>query len=253
MKQNSSWFISVIAILFFLLAEYIGMTNGLRNVLESVLLPISGFGVSLVQVVRWPYQVLSNAHNAAARIQDLESRYAESLAALSRMKAVEEENQALRESIENTDRKLADVVVSAPIVSYGIPHINVGFQDGVEVGDPVFVSQVMIGRVSVVSPQQAEVRLLSNVLSGPVLVRTESGYDGVAVGDGRRVLLNEIPIDVDIVVGESVVTLGQEGIDRDLFIGKVKSIEKKPQNATQEIIVEQLVSFYEARIVEVHK
>ncbi len=247
------WWIPVTVSLLLLIGEYVGLTTSLRNIFESGMKPFFFVSQTTVKVVRLPYLLINNSYNTAARIQDLESRYSESLAALSRMDALEEENDALRQLIENKDRKFAQIVLAAPILSYGIPHISVGSGDGVEMGDPVLVSQTLVGRIQDVFPEQSEVRLLSHPLSLPILAKTQSGVDGLIVGDGRNVLLTEVSMEVELNVGDRVTTVGQQGLQRDIFIGKISKIKKDPELSTQYAIIEQVVSFFDARIVEVYQ
>jgi cell shape-determining protein MreC len=63
--------------------------------------------------------------------------------------------------------------------------------------------------------------------------------------------LTEIPVNVKLEVGERVVTQGQDGIAPNIFVGRIASLESKPEAAVQTAVIEQVVSFYEATIVEV--
>ena len=83
------------------------------------------------------------------------------------------------------------------------------------------------------------------------MVRTQSGVEAVVDGDGRNVLLTHIPRSVELNEGERVVTVGQEGVEKNILIGVVKKINHSPSDSTNTYIINQLVSFYSAVLVEV--
>jgi cell shape-determining protein MreC len=102
-----------------------------------------------------------------------------------------------------------------------------------------------------VAVNQSEIGLLSQESGPTILAKTESGVQGLIRGDGKRVLLTEIPVDVTLNVGERIVTQGQEGVAPNMFIGRISAVRNDPASAVQTALIEQLVSFYEASIVEV--
>ena len=68
---------------------------------------------------------------------------------------------------------------------------------------------------------------------------------------GKKILLTEIPKNAVLSVGERVLTVGQELIQPRLLIGQIKEIIDQPSAPTKQAIIEQLVNFYEASILEV--
>lgn len=253
LKRINVWIYYLVLIFFLMLIEFVDLDVFFRKEAEKVLAPAMSFGTNIGYIAKKPFQIFADAYQASVKIQDLEIRYSESLATIGQLKALEEENQALRQIIENTDRKISDSIVTAPIISYGDPYINSGEEEGVSTGDLVMLSQTLLGLVESVSPHQSQVLLLNKMLDKSVLVKTSSGAEGIMVGDGKRIIVKEISKNAPISVGDRVVTLGQEGIERDLFIGKINYIIDSPELATKEAYVEQLTSFYDTRILEVRK
>jgi rod shape-determining protein MreC len=252
-KLFSPWSAVVMMVIILVLFEITGMVVVIRSLGEQLVRPVLVISSQVVSVVSSPVWWIRDAHQSHQKIQDLEFRYTQSLAKLGELRSLQEENQALRQLVENTDRTLADSLIAAPITSYGAPLINVGSQRQVAVGDPVLIDQILVGRVRAVSPNQSEVTLLSQVNSGVILAQTETGVAGVAKGDGRRIILTEVPSDQALSVGELVVTSGQDGIAPDIVIGTVAQVRDEPSAPTQTAIITQLVSFYESRIVEVRR
>jgi cell shape-determining protein MreC len=188
-------------------------------------------------------------------VLDLELRYAESAAQLSEFDRVRKENAALRALLEYEQasgaakprqRKIASVL------SYAQPTISVGQDDGIQEGYLVFVHGVFIGKISKVSAHEAQVKLLAAFSDTDViLVQTEVGVTGLVSGDGRDVVMREIPIDAAIQVGQRIESSGQVGVLPQLYMGRIVSIRRNEGSPTQTAVIDPGVSFYNTSIVEV--
>ncbi len=247
-------YLSVLLVIFIAgVLQFVNLDQPLRQGGEKLLLPLQTQTARLARWLLEPYQLFQNAYQASNKIEDLELRYSEALAQLGEMNALKEENEALRALVENTDRKLTQNLISTPIIAYGQPSIGSGSQEGVMEGDLVLSAQTLVGRIGKISDHQALVILLSSEETQPILVKTEQNIEGIIIGDGKHIVLTEIPSDVELQLQERVVTAGQEGIQKDIFVGKISYIKKDPASSTQQAYIEQLVSFYDSRIVEVVK
>ncbi len=110
---------------------------------------------------------------------------------------------------------------------------------------------MLVGLIKETSNYQSTVNLLFQNSTTPILVETESGVEGLMIGNGKNILLTEIPKEANIEVGEKVMTLGQEQIKPQLFVGQIQQIIDRPSSPIKEAIISQETSFYEASIVEV--
>lgn len=250
-SRHYRWWLYIVIIALVGIADFVGATKTVRLVGEKLMNPLQHLSNSAISVMYQPFQSLQSLQTAQRRIQDLELRYAESSAQLGELDRLKAENQALRDMLGASDIKLAQRVVTMPIVSYGRTLIAGGQSDGIREGQMVLINQTLVGLVSQVSESQSGVRLLSQEGTQPVLAHTESGVQGLVIGDGKRVMLTEIPLEAEVQVGERVISDGQEGIARDIFIGRVASVKAEPADSTQTVVIEQLVSFYEAQVIEI--
>lgn len=244
-------FLAIFLVIGVGLFEFLGLLEPMKSLGQKLTIPFLETNSKIVTVLAQPYRNLKISRKAVRRVQDLEIKYAEVSAQLGELEALRAENKELRNLLENSDRKLQKTVLSAPIISLAQPSISVGMADGVNQGNIVIGSQTLLGTVSRVYENQSEVGLLSHLNSQPILAKTESGVQGLIIGDGKRVLLSEIPIDEEIKINDRVVTLGQKGVPRDIFIGRVRSIEREPHSSVQVAVIEQFVSFYEILVVEI--
>lgn len=249
-KNIIRWWIVVFIIIF--LSDLLGISQFVKlNFIGPLMKPFADKNTKLVLFLAKPFYDFRHMRKASQKVQDLEYRYAEASAQLSEIDTLRSENKALRELLENSDRKLGRIIIAAPVLSFAQPVISVGSEQKVKEGMIVLVANTMIGIVDKVDEQQSQITLLLQRSLQPILAETESNIQGLIKGDGRKVLLTELPIDADIEVNERIVTSGQKGIDKDIFIGRVKRIEFKPSDSSKTAVIEQYVSFYETAIVEV--
>jgi len=242
-------FILFVVVIFL---EFLGVAGFLRAGSEALVLPAERLGAFIVHTIEFPYTVVVRNIQGYQHVQDLELRYAESVAQLSELDSLKKENADLRALIHDTASSSAAMMI-APITSYGKPSIGIGKNKEISEGNMVFLQDTLIGIVGQVSPEQSEVLLFLRGTGIPILAKTEQGISGTVSGDGRRVILKELPVEVEVKPGERIVTVGQVGIPPGLSLGRVKTIEKKKDSPTQQAIIEQNVSFYQAQFVEVRK
>ncbi len=94
--------------------------------------------------------------------------------------------------------------------------------------------------------------LLSKLNDTYILAETETGVKGIVKGNGREILLTEVKNDQSLEVGQLVFTSSQLGIEKGLLIGRIARVMDENQAlAIKTAVVEQLVNFYEASLVEV--
>lgn len=254
-SQVNIWLGSAVVVLLLAVLEYAGMFGLVRGAAEVGLRPFLQSGARVVRTVRLPFEWARVAARKYTYVLDLELRYAESAAQLSELEKLRQENIALRALLEGGLASGSTNVQSrliASILSYAQPTISIGTADGIQDGGLVFVSGTLIGRVAQTSEHEAQVRLLPAFGEADVLLaQTEVGVSGLLLGDGREVLLKEIPIDAAVQVGQRVETSGQVGVLPHLYIGRVSSIRREEGAPTQMAVIDQGISFYRTSIVEV--
>jgi cell shape-determining protein MreC len=210
------------------------------------------------------YQVLLNLTQPVAKLrqfwqlrqklEDLEYRYRESSVQLTELESLREENKALKNLLENTDRSLEKNLIAKPISSFAKPVLAIDEDSGVQIGSVVLGEGSLLGLIESFSHQQARVLLLKDMFDKGIVAKTESGAKGIVKGDGKNILFVEISSEASLNLRERVVTVGQEGIAADIFIARVASLRETDQEkATQEAVLEQDVNFHELSLVEVQR
>jgi len=238
-------------VLMFSLFEYVGWFTPLRIVANKLLIPLFEVDNILIHKIKTPYDFILFSFNKFKYTKQLELKYTESLSQLSELDKFREENIQLKKLIENNDLKIEKKTIAAPIVSLAYPAVGVGSVSGVEVNNMVLLNGMLIGTIDKVGNYQSSVSLLSRPRKKKVLAKTESGIEGVVDGDGKNVLLTQIIRNTNLINGERVVSVGQEGIEKNTFIGTLRVIDNTPSAPTQTAIIVQDSSFYDAVLLEI--
>ena len=231
--------------------EFIGIFKIIRKTGEKVIAPILEIDRKIVSVVNEPLWRLKNAYRASYRVKELQQEYSQCLAEAVKIDYLEKENQMLRKIINDSRDQLDELTVTTPILSLAVPAIAGGENHNYVSGSMVTANGTLLGVIDKVSASYSLLTLLSSKKMSPVLVETETGLKGLVVGDGKRVLLTELPIDEKVSVGEKVYTLGQPGIKSKILVGVVSQVMKDSAASIQTAVIEQYVDFYQQSIVEV--
>jgi len=206
----------------------------------------------ILQKITLPFRKVISLWKLTSRLEDLQYRYSETAAELIRIKTLEQENQELRKLLENSDRSYQQVIITAPVVSFAQSFIAVGKQSGIKPGSAVLYKNTLLGLVDQVEDKQSSILLLSKLNDTYILAETETGIKGIIKGNGREILLTEVKNDQQLEIGQLVFTSSQLGIEKGLLIGRINRIINDNQAlAVKTAVIEQLVNFYEASLVEV--
>jgi len=136
--------------------------------------------------------------------------------------------------------------------------INRGSLDGVKLNMPIVTNGGLVGRVIQVSPLTAQIALITKDKSGLGAVVGALGTSnalGVVSGGGTRETLEMgyVPGSIEVKVGESVYTTGQDGIyPAGLKLGEVAEVRATSASEALKIFIQpsaKLVSMQEVAVL----
>jgi rod shape-determining protein MreC len=255
-RQRAGYlFLAVLLGHVILISAQVSSPSGV-SVLETVT-----FG-TFAEVQRGIWSVTSSARNAwngyvALRQvheenQELRKRLAEAQIALQEQHALADRGRGLEQLLELRDRTSlqttgAAVIASGASSEFKTVTIDKGADDGLRTDMAVIAPAGIVGRILMPSGNAAKVQLLidSQAAAGALIERRESRAHGLVMGiTGRDLLRMEQVSEVaDIVVGDTVVTSGLEGIyPKGFIIGHVARVQKSG-TAYKEILVRPAVDF----------
>jgi len=176
-------------------------------------------------------------------------------AELTRLVEVRFENQRLKKLLtfreqSNLTALPAQIVAEDASSWFRTQMIDKGATDGVIDGLPVVVAEGVVGRTFQVTTGQARVLLVNDASSAIAATLQNSRSRGVCRGQGDYLLLDYIDHEVDVRVGELLLTSGTGGVfPKGLVIGVVSEIRRADYGLFQTIRIRPSVDF--SRLEEV--
>jgi rod shape-determining protein MreC len=248
----SRWEQVILITSFLIVMEVTGILQPTQTfIYQNFLSPSKSWWIQRTTQLNKGFSSFKKIFNSASHIQDLESRLAESTAALTELESLKKENQELRFLLENTDRPQTRTALSRPVVSLAKPAVSGGKNINLEKGSLVLSRETLLGQLSKIGPHESQVVLLHEKESIPILSKTESGVEGIIKGDDKKIIFTEVAKTDQLVVGEKIYTMGQNQVEQGILIGQISFINYEVSDSVQTAVVEQYVSFFETPVVEI--
>ena len=190
----------------------------------------------------------------------LQQQLAETIIDTSQLRALEVENQTLREQLnffedEQYNFVVARIISSTADFNFSGFIVNRGRQAGVTVGAPVIVGDgIMIGEVVEVSDETSIVMLLTDSQSRlAVTVQNGDTTTGVMVGQhGLSMKMEMIPRNEVVTPHDIIVTSGLEAdVPRGLVVGTVEALDTTDSDLFASATVRPLVDYGKLSIVTI--
>ncbi len=151
----------------------------------------------------------------------------------------------------------AQIIGRDPSAWFDTSIINRGSLDGVKLNMPVATNGALVGRVIAVSPLTAQIALITKDKSGLGAVigaLSSSNSLGVVRGTGDKEILEMgyVPGSVEVRVGETVYTTGQDGIyPSGLKLGEIVEVRSGSATAPHQIFIKPSANIYAMQEVAV--
>ena len=166
---------------------------------------------------------------------------------------IKAENKALKEKVNLTEKYSAYETISADIINKDISNygsnlvLDVGKDDGIEEKMTVISDQGLVGYIIKVSKNTSIVKVItdpSSTVSCNISTTNESVICKGTLDNNQYLRVTYIPLDVDLIVGDSVETSGVGQIyAKGIHIGTIKEIITTSNATDRYAIVETSVDF----------
>jgi rod shape-determining protein MreC len=191
---------------------------------------------------------ISNLRSAQSENDKLKQRVQELEVEVKQKEDLAAENGRLKSILqlkEQTKYKIltAQIIGRDPSVWFDSSIVNRGSLDGVALNMPVVTDGGLVGRVTAVSPLTSQVDLITRDKSGLGAVIGQIGESnalGVVSGTSKKDLLEMkyVPGNIDVQVGQSVFTTGQDGIfPPGLKVGEIISVSQGTATTPHQILI----------------
>jgi rod shape-determining protein MreC len=240
-----------------------GAVHGVQGVVLRVVAPLQNGTARATKPFRDAWNWTGDLFSAKSENAKLQKELEELRAGLARELTTQDENAQMRLMlVMQRDKVFPDGVrlVTARVVArsttawYSTVTIDVGSGSGVEVYDPVVNGAGLVGRVTKVEANAAQVTLITDQQSFVDAMVQPGGAQGIVAGSVTGdVTLQYVDKNERVKVGQYVVTSGRLGsvFVRGIPIGQIASIGVQDVELYQSIAVDPFVDFRKLDLVQV--
>lgn len=256
-SRNRQLYIGLILALILLgfVLDRMGYMGPIRNVLQLALTPLQSEISTTARELSGYLESSADVRALREQNQELESLANQLMVENVRLKEVERENESLRQLLNYTRNNPQFTYETTSVIgrSIGVDptnllyfvYVDAGARNGVALGMPVITERGLVGRVTAVGPNSAQVLMLIDPASAVNAIIQNSRVTGVAKGniDGT-VSLERIPPTEKVNPGDIVLTSGLGGNFPDkLVIGQVTEVTQRDQDMFQTARIRPTVDF----------
>jgi len=245
-----------------------GPLHTVQQGMASAFSPLENGATRALKPARDLVNWVSETFNARGQNSELKTDVQKLRAKLAKAQSAVGENEQLRKLV-GLDQKgvlagynlvTARVIQRPPSVWYSTVGISAGSGDGLAVNDPVIDGDGLVGRVTDVTPNTAQVTLITDSESAVSAKVLPNGPEGVAkpeAGDPSTMLLDFIDKNAPIHEGQMVVTAGWSNGTLSSFapagipIGEVRQTTIGQQETYQNIRLAPFADMLNLDIVQV--
>lgn len=246
------WLMIALLLGNFVLMAYDAKTASQERVIRVWTQAVANFVQSPVTTVTSSvtnyFKSISSLRSAQTENDALKQRVQELEVEVQKKEELAKENANLKALLElknEVSYKIlpAQIIGRDPSLWFDSAIINRGSLDGVKLNMPIVNNGGLIGRVVAVSPITAQINLVTkdrSSIGGVIGALGSSNALGVVTGNGKKEMLEMgyIPGTIEVQIGESVYSTGQDGIyPSGLKIGEVAEVRPGSATVPQQIFI----------------
>ncbi len=245
----------------FMILDTVGFLQPLQNVIHTAFKPV----ITAFDDGR------RSLSDMVSTIQDLRTLRERNIELQNRVDRLTVENLQLAEAL-NENKRLRGLlnfattnprydyrggqIIARPLTSGLSPfldtlEIDLGAEHGLSEGMPVVTDRGLVGRIRTVYPRSSEVLLLTDTSSSINVMTQASRAFGVLHGRSEQLpLMDFIPQDIEIAVGDIVMTSGLGGnFPKGLVVGQITEVIRNDNQMFQQAVVQPTVNFSRLELV----
>lgn len=190
-----------------------------RSALSGVLYPLQ-YTIDLpIRLFYWADETLSTQQSLLEKNREFEARHLENRVQLQKLDIIEKENERLRKLLgatpKTTERLLISEIINVDLDPYKqLILLNKGSSSDVYQGQPIIDAQGVMGQIVHVGPMSSTAVLITDASHAIPVQVNRTGLRAIAFGSGKidQLNLRHLPHNVDIKVGDQLITSGLGGV-----------------------------------------
>ncbi len=255
--RNKQLYIGLVLAFLFLgfVLDRLGYMAPVRAFAQTALVPVESAISSLAQDVAQQAEQTQSVEVLLARNSELERRVDELMVENVRLREVERENELLRQLLNYTRNNPQFSYQTSSVVgrTVGVDptnllyfvYVDVGAREGIARNMPVITERGLVGRVTAVGSNWAQVLMLIDPASAVNAIIQNSRATGIVRGNIDGTLeMDRIPQNETVNPGDIVLTSGLGGSFPDkIVIGQVTEVVQRDQDMFQVARIRPTVDF----------
>ncbi len=228
-----------------------------RSALSTLLYPLQ-YTIDLpIRFYYWSDEVLTTHQTLLRKNREYEVRHLETQVRLQKLDILEKENARLRKLLSATPKTTSRLLI-AEIISVDVdPYrqlivLNRSSSQGVYIGQPIIDARGVMGQIVHVGPLSSSALLITDASNAIPVQVDRNGLRTIAYGTGNinRLELRHLPHNVDIKVGDILITSGLGGhFPPNYPVATVTSVERPAGDRFARIIAKPLAQLDRSREV----
>lgn len=193
--------------------------EAVRSALSTIIYPLQ-YTIDLpIRLYYWSDEVFSSRAELLKKNQAFQARHLENRVQLQKLGIIEKENNRLRRLLsatpKTTERLLISEIINVDVDPFRqIIVLNKGSNSDVYRGQPIIDAQGIMGQVVHVGSFSSTAMLITDASHALPVQIDRTGLRANAFGTGiiDRLKLRHLPHNVDIIVGDTLITSGLGGV-----------------------------------------
>lgn len=250
----------LILIIFLLVLIGLLVFEGFRGGLLRIVSPLTYLAEETASKIASPFKTLTDLNELASQNKQLEEENLALKAEIAHLKEIETEAQLLKrelkfnESLKKDEFLITKVLGRSPIGVSGSWLLNRGKKDGIKPSSLVISEGYLVGKIKNVFERGSLLELVTSHRVLIPVVLTQSRANGLLRGGLQGMVVEEIPLDIKVEIGEDVVTQGlDEEYPEGILVGKVREVQVEKGAIFQKVLVETPLKFSQIEVVSIVK
>ena len=252
----------VLVCLFVIVGHYLGFGRYSERYVMYVLSPVEKIFTGTAEGIADKISFYFSKNDYRQKNNELRERIIELQKENANLKMIMMEKEIVKDELEFNQSKGYDFAI-ARVIGRSLNFekrdilLDKGFIDGIKEGMAVTVGKgVIIGKIIKTEAAISHVQLANdNDFKLAVFVAADESSLGVASGEHNlNIVINMLPKDIQIEIGDSVITSGlEEGIPDGLLLGTVAKVDNRSEKLWQRAVVRPAVDYNDILVVTIIK